>query len=68
MRAARETCPWRQSVFIENLEGAEAVGEGIRPVLHVEREPDLVPAASVVVALPSSAERDHRGPTSSPAS
>ena len=64
MRAPRKVRPRRQAVLVENLEGAETIRQRIGPVLRVEREPDLVLAAAVVVALRRSAERDHRGPPS----
>ena len=60
MPAPRQGRPWRQPFLVENLEDAETIRERIRPVLRVERQPDLLLATAVVVTLRRSADGDHR--------
>ena len=58
---AREGGARCQAVLIETLEGPEPVRQRVRPILHIEGEPDLLIAAALLMALPGSAHRDHRG-------
>ena len=60
MRVARASSTRRKTLFVEGLKRAEAIGERVRPVLRVERVPDLLLAVSVVAALCGAAEREHR--------
>jgi hypothetical protein len=59
MRVARNACARWETVFVEALEGSETVGRLVPQVLRVEREPDLLLAMSVQVALFGPTERNH---------
>lgn len=56
----------RQSIFVEKLEIAEPVREWVAAILWVEREPNALLAAPVVVALVCSSQRDHEMPSCIP--
>ena len=55
-----EYCKKGKPLFVEGLEGTEAVCERVRAIFRIERAPDFLPAVPAVAALSGPAERDHR--------